>query len=87
MSAQMRAALYIAREVYKITVSVHCDAAETDMKAKTDYPLLLSGLLAGSLLGAGHIGGAVVLALVTVGGVWLSRTSAGEQKSESGCPL
>ncbi|MDR3212758.1 MAG: hypothetical protein LBT71_02380 [Azoarcus sp.] len=56
------------------------------MKAKTDYPLILSGLLAGSLLGAGHIGGALVLALLSVGGVWLLRTAPDGQKSGPGCP-
>ncbi|MDR3086461.1 MAG: hypothetical protein LBU45_00670 [Azoarcus sp.] len=47
------------------------------MKAKTDCPLLLFGLLAGLLLGAGYAGGAVVFTLAAVAGVWLPRV-AGE---------
>ncbi|MDR1063680.1 MAG: hypothetical protein LBL48_07075 [Azoarcus sp.] len=47
------------------------------MKAKTDYPLILSGLLAGLMLGAGHIGGAVVMAFVAAGGIWLPRMLQG----------
>jgi hypothetical protein len=48
------------------------------MKAKIDYPLILSGLLAGLLLGTGQVGAAVVLVSAAAGGVWLWRTSAGQ---------
>ncbi|MDR1461794.1 MAG: hypothetical protein LBI68_01460 [Azoarcus sp.] len=47
------------------------------MKAKTDYPLILSGLLAGLMLGAGHVGAAVVMAFAAAGGIWLSRIPQG----------
>ncbi|MDR1229285.1 MAG: hypothetical protein LBK55_09800 [Azoarcus sp.] len=56
------------------------------MKAKTDYPLILSGLLAGLMLGAGHIGGAVVMAFVAAGGVWLPRMLQGGHEHGPGFP-
>ncbi|MDR2261468.1 MAG: hypothetical protein LBE06_11210 [Azoarcus sp.] len=45
------------------------------MKARADYPLILSGLLTGLLLATGHAGAAVACALAAMGGVWLRRSS------------
>ncbi|MDR1662618.1 MAG: hypothetical protein LBR95_09420 [Azoarcus sp.] len=56
------------------------------MKAKTDYPLILAGLLAGLMLGVGYIGGAVVTAFVAAGGLWLPRMAQGRQERGTGFP-
>jgi hypothetical protein len=48
------------------------------MKARVDYPLILSGLLAGLLLGTGQVGAAVALVSAAAGGIWLWRTSSGQ---------
>ncbi|MDR0716462.1 MAG: hypothetical protein LBF50_03465 [Azoarcus sp.] len=45
------------------------------MKARADYPLVLSGLLTGLLLATGHAGAAVACALAAMGGVWRRRSS------------
>ena len=45
------------------------------MKTRTDYPLILSGLLVGLLLATGHAGAAVAFALAAIVGVWLRRSA------------
>ena len=45
------------------------------MKAKTDCPLILFGLLAGLLLGTGYAGGAIVFTLVALAGIWLPHVA------------
>ncbi|MDR2032056.1 MAG: hypothetical protein LBP86_07365 [Azoarcus sp.] len=45
------------------------------MKARTDYPLILSGLLAGLLLATGYAGAAIAFALAAMGGAWWWRSA------------